>query len=265
MRAIIEHGPGNLRVKTLETGFTGSRTIDGQLLLDEAEDDYIRILDTITPNGWNSRGGGSAGPPSLISLAKMREAHRGHKVTPATRAKQAVASTGRRHTEAAKEKIGASGRTPEGREKRSAPHRGVPKSPSQRAKMSAAAKAFAADPKNKATLHETALAGWVTRRSKAALLPQFTEVEEEAKRRVRKDEQAAARHTPGARARNAKLAQARRKANRTPERLAKEAAYARAWRAQNIERSRRTRRVWDAKNAKLINGRRRVQHRPDTL
>lgn len=47
-----------------------------QTQLNEAEDNYIRLLNTMSPNGYNLRGGGSKGKPCKESCKKMSEAQK---------------------------------------------------------------------------------------------------------------------------------------------------------------------------------------------
>jgi len=133
-----------------------------QLYLDSVEDQAITALDTLVPNGYNIRKGGSRGAHSEETKAKISAANRGRVRSEESRAKMAASRKGkpawnrgkpgtmigRYHSEETKAKISAACRgrirlpcTEETKAKMSTAKKGKPGKPrtkETRAKMSAA-------------------------------------------------------------------------------------------------------------------------------
>ena len=97
-----------------------------QTQLDEAEDNYIKLLGTMYPNGYNLKGGGSHGKTHKETRKKLSEANKGkhqtketkqkisetlskvlkgHKVSEETRKKLSEANKGKHHSEETRKKI----------------------------------------------------------------------------------------------------------------------------------------------------------------
>lgn len=94
-----------------------------QIQLNEAEDNYIKLFDTMVPNGYNLKGGGGAKgrysketrkkisealkgkKASEKTCKKLSEVFKGHKVSEETRKKISQANKGKRHTKESKQKI----------------------------------------------------------------------------------------------------------------------------------------------------------------
>jgi len=102
--------------------------IQTQPALDATERAFIRLLDTLAPNGYNLMSGGKGGKHNAETKAKIGDAHRGKSVSDETRAKMSAASRGRP-------------KSPETRAKLSAAPRGKKHTAETRAKMSASQKA----------------------------------------------------------------------------------------------------------------------------
>lgn len=78
------------------------------LSVDEAnywEDFYIKVLNTLAPNGYNLRTGGRNYIASSETRAKMSNARTGHVLSETTKLKISVANHGKKRTEATKKKM----------------------------------------------------------------------------------------------------------------------------------------------------------------
>ena len=85
-----------------------------QTQLNEAEDNYIKLLNTMVPKGYNLKGGGANGRYSEEARKNCSKAHKGIKHTAKTREKIANTLKGKEFTNERKKKISASllGNTP---------------------------------------------------------------------------------------------------------------------------------------------------------
>jgi group I intron endonuclease len=72
--------------------------------LDEAEIDAISNKNSLSPNGYNIREGGSRGKHSQESIEKIRESHIGKTHTDETKEKLRHLNLGKKHTQESKEK-----------------------------------------------------------------------------------------------------------------------------------------------------------------
>jgi len=113
--------------------------IQTQSALDATEKAFIRLLNTIAPNGYNLMSGGGGGKHHAETRAKLSAAQRGEKnhnfgksPSAETRAKLSASKRGEKHPNFGKKHTAAT------RAKMSAANRGKSKSPEHRAKMSAA-------------------------------------------------------------------------------------------------------------------------------
>jgi group I intron endonuclease len=86
--SITKHGPSNFKIELL---WEAECTQDE---LDTKEEEFIMKLGTISPNGYNLKGGGSGGKLSDESRLKMSNSHRGKIHSMETRAKMGISSQG---------------------------------------------------------------------------------------------------------------------------------------------------------------------------
>lgn len=103
-RAIAKYGEENFAYEVVQEMLDGST----QEELNEAEAYWVRFHDCMSPRGYNLReGGGSKGRMSMESRKKISEAGKGRKCpkSPEHIARHAKAVTGKKHTDAAKEKV----------------------------------------------------------------------------------------------------------------------------------------------------------------
>jgi len=135
-RAVIKHGWDNFTTEILERG------IETQEALDAAEDAFIMSLNTMSPHGYNLRGGGSGGKHSAETKDKMSEAKRGEKHPLFGKRGEKSPRFGKKHSLETRKKMSASQRgrkhSPETRKKQSESMRGRPKSAEHRRKLSEA-------------------------------------------------------------------------------------------------------------------------------
>lgn len=83
---------------------------ESQKALSDAETKWILDLNTLAPNGYNLKTGGSNGVLSEETRDKIARAHRGKKQSAETIEKRAVAHRGRKLSEESKKKIGDANR-----------------------------------------------------------------------------------------------------------------------------------------------------------
>lgn len=76
-----------------------------QTQLNEAEDNYIKLLDTMVPNGYNLKGGGANGRFSDEARKNCSEAHKGFKHTEESRQKMSEVQKGHITSTETREKI----------------------------------------------------------------------------------------------------------------------------------------------------------------
>lgn len=97
-RALVLHGVETFTMTVLDTA-------DDQTELDQKEMAWIRREGTLSPSGYNlNEGGLGGGKRSPETRAKMSESQRKRVYSPEERARKAVTSTGREHTDETKEK-----------------------------------------------------------------------------------------------------------------------------------------------------------------
>lgn len=97
-RALVLHGVETFTMTVLDTA-------EDQTELDLKEVLWIRQEGTLSPNGYNlNEGGLGGGKRSPETRAKMSESQRKRVYSPEERARKAVTSTGRKHTDETKEK-----------------------------------------------------------------------------------------------------------------------------------------------------------------
>lgn len=100
-RAIQKYGWDNFEHNILYTNLTKEEA-------DEIEKSLIQKYNTINPNGYNAKEGGSNGKPSKETRLKMSESHKGQIITKEARIKISQANTGRVMSEETKQKISKS-------------------------------------------------------------------------------------------------------------------------------------------------------------
>jgi group I intron endonuclease len=99
-QALAKYGAESFSVEVVDTA--GNQTD-----LNEREKYWIRLLNTITPHGYNLTEGGEGGKPTAETREKMRQAKLGTKASPETRAKMSLARKGRKQSQETIEKIRA--------------------------------------------------------------------------------------------------------------------------------------------------------------
>jgi len=137
-RAIRKYGIDNFAIEHIET-LPENSTVDD---LNQREIFWIKELNSVRPNGYNLKSGGSHGRHSEESKIKMRIAHTGKKLSNEHKIKLGIAGTGRTHS---KETLA----------KMSATKRGKVFSKEHRAKLSAAKKGKKLTEEHKAKIAAT--------------------------------------------------------------------------------------------------------------
>lgn len=89
--AIVKYGWENFTVTIIK------RDIQTQDAMDATEDAFILMLDTLAPNGYNLRRGGSRGKHHADSIEKMRASSIGQKCSLETRKKMSEAHSGEKN------------------------------------------------------------------------------------------------------------------------------------------------------------------------
>jgi len=127
---------------TIETLDTVEECDSAATELNLKEEDWIFVINTLSPNGYNLTTGGDSGRPSDETRAKMSASGKVKHFTDEHRAKIGAAGRGRHHTLEARSKISkANARritSDETRAKRSVARKGKRLTPETRAKLSAA-------------------------------------------------------------------------------------------------------------------------------
>jgi group I intron endonuclease len=97
-RAIQKYGWDNFNHEIIKNNLTKEEA-------DVVEKALIKELNTLNPNGYNAKDGGSNGVPSEETRRKLSESHKGHITSEDTKKKIGAASKGRKHSEEVKKKI----------------------------------------------------------------------------------------------------------------------------------------------------------------
>lgn len=97
-RAIQKYGWENFQHEIIKNNLSKEEA-------DDIEKSLIKELNTLNPNGYNAKDGGSNGRPSEETRRKLSESHKGYIPSDETRKKLSKASKGRKHSDETKKKI----------------------------------------------------------------------------------------------------------------------------------------------------------------
>ena len=97
-RAIKKYGWDNFEQEIVKDSLSKEEA-------DILEKSLIKELNTLNPNGYNAKDGGSNGRPSDITKMKLSESHKGYVMSEETKKKIGESSKGRKHSKETKRKI----------------------------------------------------------------------------------------------------------------------------------------------------------------